>query len=88
MSNRDKNDDLESYLDEGEGTHVEFKAHLPSSVRVARALVAFANTRGGTLVVGVHDDQRAHVVALHEACGLGDGIAVSHGQHRTSGLGF
>ena len=57
MSNRDKNDDLESYLDEGEGTHVEFKAHLPSSVRVARALVAFANTRGGTLVVGVHDDR-------------------------------
>ena len=40
---------------EGEGKSLEFKRGLPRDVRVARTLCAFANTRGGLLLIGVGD---------------------------------
>lgn len=40
---------------EGEGKTLEFKRGLPQDERVARTLCAFANTRGGLLLVGVDD---------------------------------
>ena len=40
---------------EGEGREVEFKRGLPGPAKTARTLVAFANTRGGVLLVGVTD---------------------------------
>ena len=39
----------------GEGKRLEFKRGLPSAAKVARTLCAFANTRGGLLLVGVGD---------------------------------
>ncbi|MEP6936039.1 MAG: ATP-binding protein, partial [Nitrospirota bacterium] len=42
-------------LERGESETVEFKTRLPDPRTVARVLVAFANTRGGTLIVGVND---------------------------------
>lgn len=39
----------------GEGRQVEFKRGLPRDEKTARTLVAFANTRGGMLLVGVGD---------------------------------
>ncbi len=39
----------------GEGKHLEFKRGLPADARVARTLCAFANTRGGLLLIGVGD---------------------------------
>jgi hypothetical protein len=46
----------------GEGTEVEFKVRLPPGRRVLRTLCAFANTRGGTLLVGVTDGGRVRGV--------------------------
>jgi predicted HTH transcriptional regulator len=43
---------------EGEGRSLEFKRGLPRDERLARTLCAFANTRGGLLLVGVEDDGR------------------------------
>ena len=40
----------------GEGTQLEFKSTLPTAHRIARTLTAFANTSGGTLLIGVADD--------------------------------
>src|SRR5262245_16438696 len=40
---------------EGEGKQLEFKSGLPRDERAARTLAAFANTRGGTLLVGIGD---------------------------------
>ena len=40
---------------EGEGKSLEFKRGLPADARVARTLCAFANTRGGLLLIGVGD---------------------------------
>lgn len=49
-----------SSLSKGEGTRVEFKRRLPRDDRAARTLCAFANTRGGLLLVGVTDRGRVH----------------------------
>jgi len=48
----------------GEGQHREFKARLDNPERIAGEIVAFANSEGGTLYVGV--DDQGHV------CGVGD----------------
>jgi len=45
--------DLLTLLTRPEGKTLEFKRDLSSPDRVIRTLVAFANTAGGTLLVGV-----------------------------------
>jgi len=47
--------DVRSICAEGEGRQVEFKRGLPGPVKTARSLCAFANTRGGMLLVGITD---------------------------------
>lgn len=54
--------DLLSCTSRGEGTRIEFKRRLPRDDRAARTLCAFANTRGGLLLVGVTDRGRIHGV--------------------------
>lgn len=45
-------------IQSGEGLDLEFKASLPEeSVKWLKTVVAFANGRGGTLVIGVSDDR-------------------------------
>ncbi|GAA4391407.1 ATP-binding protein [Hymenobacter koreensis] len=50
---------IADFLRRNESRILEFKQDLSSPGRVLRAIVAFANTTGGTLVVGVTDDRRA-----------------------------
>jgi Putative DNA-binding domain len=47
---------LKSLIAGGESATVEFKARLPPQDVIAKTLVAFANTDGGVLVVGIADD--------------------------------
>jgi predicted HTH transcriptional regulator len=47
--------DLLRLIAEGEGKRLEFKRGLPGDAKVARTLGAFANTRGGLLLIGVGD---------------------------------
>ena len=42
-------------LKQPEGKTLEFKRDLSSSDGVLRSIVAFANTAGGTLLIGVED---------------------------------
>jgi len=49
-------EDVRHLVAEGEGSRVEFKRGLPRPSKVARTLAAFANTRGGALLIGVDDD--------------------------------
>jgi len=44
-------------LEEGEGSTVEFKRKVTSPEKIARALIGFANTRGGIILFGVDDDK-------------------------------
>lgn len=49
--------DVKNLAQTGEGKFLEFKRTIPSAVKIAREMAAFANTGGGTLLVGVDDDK-------------------------------
>ncbi len=49
--------DIQDMLDEGEGFQLEFKRKVTSPEKIARALIGFANTKGGTILFGVDDDR-------------------------------
>ena len=48
--------ELQALVAKGEGQHLEFKLKLPEWPKLMREIVAFANTDGGTVLVGVDDD--------------------------------
>jgi len=48
--------ELRHHIASGEGKDREFKRGLPRDEKLARTLCAFANTRGGMLLVGVNDN--------------------------------
>jgi len=50
------NSGLKSLVRIGEGYHLEFKRRVSSPSRLAREAIAFANTWGGTILIGVGDD--------------------------------
>lgn len=41
---------------EGEGQHLEFKRKVSQPEKIVREMIAFANSEGGTLLIGVDDD--------------------------------
>jgi len=43
-------------ISQGEGLTLDFKHSITDSRKIARSLVAFANTAGGTLLIGVKDN--------------------------------
>ncbi len=47
--------DLKHLVQRGEGTFLEFKKTVPSPEKIAREIAAFANTSGGTILIGVDD---------------------------------
>lgn len=49
---------LKNLIAGGEGQHLDFKFEISDSKKIARTLSAFANTGGGTLLVGVKDNGR------------------------------
>lgn len=48
--------DVNLLIDEGEGFSIEFKRRISSSEKIARTIISFANTKGGTILFGVDDD--------------------------------
>ncbi|RTQ47504.1 hypothetical protein EJV47_18970 [Hymenobacter gummosus] len=50
---------IADFLRRNESRTLEFKQDLSSPERVLKAIVAFANTTGGTLVVGITDERQA-----------------------------
>ncbi len=47
---------LRDIIEEGENFHVEFKLKFSSVEKIAKEMMAFANTKGGVLIFGVDDD--------------------------------
>ena len=54
--------DLTRLVSLGEGPHLEFKRKSPQPERIAKEIIAFANTRGGRLLLGIDDDGTIHGV--------------------------
>ncbi len=49
-------------IEQGEGLRIEFKQRFPSYEKFAKEMIAFANTRGGTILLGVDDDKSIYGV--------------------------
>jgi len=48
--------DLKNLIQTGESSFLEFKRKITSPERIAREMAAFANTKGGTILIGVDDN--------------------------------
>ena len=47
---------IEYLIAQGEGLQLDFKFNISDSRKIAKSFVAFANTKGGTLLIGVKDN--------------------------------
>jgi predicted HTH transcriptional regulator len=54
MVNRTK---VLSLIEQGEGINIEFKQRFSSHEKLAKEMIAFANTRGGFILIGIDDDK-------------------------------
>jgi len=52
-----KHRDVLSVIEEGEGFRVEFKQRFSDYEKISKELIAFANSKGGYLIIGVEDDK-------------------------------
>ena len=52
-----KRKDFLDLIEEGESLQVEFKRRFSTQEKIAREMIAFANTRGGYILFGVDDDK-------------------------------
>ncbi len=52
-----KRKDFFDLIEEGESLQIEFKRKFSTSEKIAREMIAFANTRGGYILFGVDDDK-------------------------------
>lgn len=50
--------DLIDLIEEGENLQCEFKRKFSSADKIAREIIAFANTKGGIILFGVDDDKK------------------------------
>lgn len=57
---------LRQRIFEGEGPTLDFKQTISSARKIAKTLAAFANCRGGSLLVGVQDNGRIRGAEPHE----------------------
>ena len=57
MYDPEKVNQLRRLVSQGEGQHLEFKRKASFPEKIVRELIAFANTEGGTLLIGVDDDK-------------------------------
>jgi predicted HTH transcriptional regulator len=54
--------DLQNLIAMGEGSFLEFKQRIASPEKIAREIAAFANTKGGTILIGV--DDKGEIIGL------------------------
>ena len=50
--------ELNEIIENGENSTVEFKRKYSTAEKIAKELIAFANTKGGKIIFGVDDDKR------------------------------
>ena len=55
---------LKEEIKKGENKKLEFKEKLPSNEAIAKTVIAFSNTAGGKLLIGVNDDKE--IVGIDE----------------------
>jgi predicted HTH transcriptional regulator len=53
-----KRDELKKIIEEGENSVCEFKRKFSSYEKIAKEIMAFANTKGGYIIFGIDDDKK------------------------------
>lgn len=54
--------DLNEMIEGGENSYIEFKRKFSEPEKIAKEMIAFANTRGGKILFGVDDDKSVYGV--------------------------
>ncbi len=49
-----------SFIENGENINVEFKQRFSSFEKIAKEIIAFANTKGGVILFGIEDDKKIY----------------------------
>lgn len=70
--------DAKASIRQGEGQTTEFKFRVDSQRKIAKTLVAFANTEGGTIYIGVKDNGTVAGVRGEEELHMIEGAADLH----------
>ena len=50
--------ELYKLIEDGEGVNIEFKRKFSSPKKIAKEMIAFANTKGGSILFGVDDNRK------------------------------
>lgn len=66
-------DEIIQLLNQGEGQSVEFDKFIPSADDIAREYVAFSNSDGGRLILGI-DDKNKHLMGVEIEDGTIDNL--------------
>ncbi len=67
--------DLKQRISQGEGSQLDFKFRIDDQRKIARTLVAFANSCGGSLLIGVKDNGKIAGVNPEEEFHMIEGAA-------------
>jgi predicted HTH transcriptional regulator len=67
--------DIVTLLEQGEGQSIEFEKSVPSGDDIARELVAFSNSDGGKVILGI-DDKNKHLLGIDAGDDLESSIKV------------
>ncbi len=57
---------IRKLLDKGEDESLDYKKEVNSESKIAKTMVAFANHRGGKLLIGVNDNRTIHGISAEE----------------------
>ena len=50
--------ELNKLIEDGENSQTEFKRKFSTPEKIAKEMVAFANTKGGYILFGIDDDRK------------------------------
>lgn len=66
---------LQNLINEGESKTLEFKENLPKNESIAKTVIAFSNTSGGKLIIGINDKREIVGIDDKEIFEIQDKIA-------------
>lgn len=80
MENMEQSNELREIIAQGEGENLDFKFEIEDQKKIARTLVAFANTSGGKLLIGVKDNGKVSGINPEEEYHMIEGASELHTQ--------
>lgn len=76
----EQSNELREIIAQGEGENLDFKFEIEDQKKIARTLVAFANTSGGKLLIGVKDNGKVSGINPEEEFHMIEGASELHTQ--------